>query len=528
MQTTLLLLLVAQKFFVDDPIRQDHDTLPIDAPGEIELSSTYDMLANTFAGPELEDPIPRASNINTIGEVPDSSWFTNRIGSREMSLRELRQGPGANGPPDTSRRLTIIAAKQGGITPGFTIRDANGRVYYVKFDPKAHPSLSTAADVISKNFFHAIGYNVPEAYIVFVRAEHFEIDAGAVLNLPGGNSVPMDREYLEFMLASAARVPDGNVRAVASHAIPGDAIGPFQFFGTRSDDPNDLFSHQHRRELRAYRVFCAWLNHDDSRAINTLDTFVDGHVKHYLIDFGSTLGSGSDVLRNIAPQDPRAGNEYMIDLHHAWRAAYSFGILDRPWRNIDYPYPEFAEVGRIESAYFRPEDWKPEYPNPAFDRMRADDAFWAAKIVARFSDEGIREIVKTGDFLSAGAEAYLAETIMRRRDKIVDYYFRQLSPLDRFRVEATRLEFDALASYAGDVYAFEWFSFDNERDARTSLSIQGEASESTIAIPPTAEPFLVVRIRTRSETVPAWNKAVDVFLRRSPRGYEVVGVEREI
>jgi hypothetical protein len=190
--------------------------------------------------------------------------------------------------------------------------------------------------------------------------------------------------------------------------------------------------HEHRRELRGYRVFCAWLNHDDSRAINTLDSYVGrpgaGHVRHYLIDFSSTLGSGSDYLRRIAPQDPRGGNEYIVDFEPIWRAFYTFGISDRAWRRIPYAYPQYAEAGRIESEYFDPATWKPEYPNPAFDRMLADDGFWAAKIVARFTDDAVRAIVSTGDFLSKDAERYLADTVIRRRDKVVDHFFRQLNP----------------------------------------------------------------------------------------------------
>ena len=198
--------------------------------------------------------------------------------------------------------------------------------------------------------------------------------------------------------------------------------------------------------LRGYRVFCAWLNHDDSRSINTLDTFIDGHVKHYLIDFGSSLGSGSDVLRNIAPQNPRAGNEYIIDLGHAWQRAYTFGVWDQPWRKVKYPYPQHAEIGRFEGEFFEPEKWVPEYPNPAFDRMLADDAFWAAKIVARFSDDAIRAIVKTGDYLSPTAERYLADMLIKRRDKVVAYFFRLLNPLDQFEVEGKRLRFENLGS----------------------------------------------------------------------------------
>lgn len=519
----LLLMLLGQKFYSDDPIKDDHDNLPIDPPAKIELSATYDLLSNTFAAPELERQIPRAMNANTLGEVPNSSWFTNRIGVRDMSIEELTQGPRSLGPPDVSRPLTIVSAKQGGITPGFTIRDSRGNVYFVKFDPRAHPSLSTGADVIAKNFFHAIGYNVPAAHIVYVRAGNFIIRASATIKLPGGKEVPLDREYLEFMLKNAARVPDGNVRAVASLMVPGEILGPFKFYGTRPDDPNDIFPHQHRRELRGYRVFCAWLNHDDSRSINTLDTFSDQHVRHYLIDFGSTLGSGSDIFRNIAPQDPRAGNEYAIDLSAAWKTAYTFGISERPWRKVKYPYPHYAEVGRIEAEFFEPRKWKPEYPNPAFDRMLADDAFWAAKIVARFADDAIRAIVQTGDYLSSDAARYLADTLIQRRDKVVSYYFSQVNPLDEFAVAGGELSFTNLGASPPGTYLYEWFVFDNETSELTSLGDEVAHAEPRIAVPDTDASYLMVRIRTRVQP-----KAVDVFLRRETDGYAVVGIDREI
>ncbi len=84
----------------------------------------------------------------------------------------------------------------------------------------------------------------------------------------------------------------------ASKSLPGKPLGPFRYFGTRLDDPNDIVPHEHRRELRAVRVFAAWLNHMDSRGINTLDTLVDADdrwlVRHHLLDFGSTLGSAPE------------------------------------------------------------------------------------------------------------------------------------------------------------------------------------------------------------------------------------------
>jgi hypothetical protein len=525
----IALYALSPKFYPDDPIPVDRDDLPIDEPGAVELSPTYDVLEKTFAPLPIDGGIPRATNVNTLGEVPDSSWFQNRIGVREMSLDELASGPTGGGRPELP--FTVVSGKATGITPGFTVRDARGKTYFVKFDPPPHPNLSTAAEVIGKNFFHAIGYNVPESYVVYLRPGDLTIEPGARVRTKGERQTPMDRAFVETMLANSAHHPDGSIRAVASLAVEGKPLGPFRFHGTRPDDPNDIVPHEHRRELRGYRVFCAWLNHDDSRAINTLDAYVgapgSGHVRHYLIDFSSTLGSGSDTLRRVAPQDPRAGNEYIVDFEPIKRAFYTLGIGDRAWRRIPYAYPRFAEAGRIESRYFDPATWKPEYPNPAFDRMLADDAFWAAKIVARFEDEAVRAIVATGDFLSKEAERFLADTVIERRDKVVAHYFRQISPLDEFRA-ADALSFRNLGVERGlgDVsgYRYEWFSLDNDTGELSSLEARGSTTATNVPLPASDAPFLMVRIRCDSPTESRWEKAVDVYL----KGKIVVGIEREL
>ena len=83
----------ALRFFPDDPISRDDDTA-MDASGikELELSESYDFLINTFAAKSDREPIP-AVNVNTLDEVPDSSWFTNRIGVRDLPLAEIARGP---------------------------------------------------------------------------------------------------------------------------------------------------------------------------------------------------------------------------------------------------------------------------------------------------------------------------------------------------------------------------------------------------------------------------------------------------
>src|SRR5687767_7414384 len=81
------------RFYPDDPIAVDDDTVA-DASdaSEVELSEAFDFVANTFGSPGDKIPI-RAVNVNTLDEVPDSSWFTNRIGVRELSTSEILGGP---------------------------------------------------------------------------------------------------------------------------------------------------------------------------------------------------------------------------------------------------------------------------------------------------------------------------------------------------------------------------------------------------------------------------------------------------
>jgi len=520
----------AQHFLPDDPVRRDDDTADVPRPRRLELSTIYDVIARSFTA-RPSGRTPPAVNVNTLGEVPDSSWFTNRMGARVLDLPELVRGPDRPVGPDLDSPVTVIAAKSGGITPGFTIRDSRGEVYFIKLDPQDWPNLSTAADVIGAKFFHAFGYNVPDNYVGYLRRDQLRIAPGTRLTLRGGHKREMTHADLDESLRRAARRADGAVRVVASRRLAGEPVGPFEYLGTRGDDANDVFPHQDRRELRGLRVFSAWLNHDDSRAINSLDVYVEEggrhYVRHHLIDFSSALGSGSNARKEISGQNPRAGNEYILELGPGLRSAVTLGWWERPWRRARYRV--FPEVGRIEADFFSPADWRPEYPNPAFERMQAADAFWAGRIVSRFSDEAVRAIVHTGGFTDPEAEAHLADVLRRRRDKVVAWCFGQLNPLADFAVVSagggSALRFRNLGEEAGlgraTGYEYDWFDFDNDTGARRRRTDARTSARPEIEVP-SAAGYTVVRIRTKGASA-AWEKAVEVYL----RGPSVVGVERE-
>jgi hypothetical protein len=527
----------AEKYYPDDPIQTDNDMRPVTSPVKRKISQIVDFFENTFSLPETDD-VPRALNINTLDKVPNSSWFTNRHGQTLMTVEELVRGPNTTSGPDTSGPWSVVGAKSEGISPGFTIRDATGELYFIKFDPVTNPEMATGAELICTKLFYAFGYNVPENYLSVLDPGNLIIAGGATLKGEEGSERPIKPEDIGEILEKVVLQEDGTARIVASKALPGRPLGPFNYRRTRRDDPNDIFSHEDRRELRALRLFSAWTNHDDSRSVNTLDMFIkvsgeEGYVRHNLIDFGSTLGSGSVTI-----QRRRAGNEYILEWPPTKRAAVSLGWWDRPWRKFEYP--DYPSIGRFESEFFDAELWKPEYPNPAFVRMRPDDAFWAARIINRFSDEHIRAIVGTAEYSDPEAEAYMAKTLIERRDKIVEAYLTQVNPLVDFRVSEGKLHFkierigEESELFAGRV-EYSWYPFDNESERCLMSFASGHSRGSSLDIPPeviqadsTGAQYFVVDIHAPVLEEGEETRVVSVYLRCKPDRIEVVGKEREI
>ena len=341
------------------------------------------------------------------------------------------------------------------------------------------------------------------------------------------------------MLARAARRPDGRVRVLASRFAEGSPLGSFRYDGQRPDDPNDVFPHEHRRELRANRVFAAWLNHDDSRGLNSLDMLerADGKawVKHYMFDFGSIMGSGT-----VFAQKPRAGNEYIFDLKPGLLTALTFGLYFKPWITIRYPDVP-ASVGRFEGTRFKPEAWKPEYPNPAFQNMRPEDAFWGARLVARFTPEDVAAVVAKGEYSDPAATAYVTKVLLERRRKVLETWLNGVTPLVEPAIvdgvlRAVNVAVAEGVAEAPRRYTAQWFTWNNAAGTRQPVGGQVElAGSGDLALPlpvalasREAGEYIGVTVAGEHPAHAGWAAHPVTFsFRRIAAGWEAVGITRE-
>ena len=520
------------KFLSDDPLTREPETQDASNVQEWEIGLASDLVANLFGKPGGLTVNLRAQNANTIDEVPDSSWFTNRIYARALSAAEVAGGPTtASGP--APGKWTLIRPKSAGVAPGFTVRDEEGQVWFLTFDQRGYPIAPTAAILVANRLFWALGYNQVESHISTIRPENVVIDPSATIRAHGKRR-PFTIRDLDEVFDRSARNPDGSYRVQAGRALPGRPVGGFRYYGTRPDDPNDVVPHEHRRELRALQVFGAWTNLVDMKAGNTLDVVITeggrGIVRHYLQDVGSTFGTGA-----LAPRDGDEGYEYIYEGGPTWKRFITFGFAVPRWATIDYE--EHPEIGRFDGDAFEPELWRPRVPVAALVHARADDTLWAALRVMAFTDDHIRAAVETGAYTDPAAVELLTSILIKRRDKIGRVYLAKINPLTKFALdESGMLTFEnpsVLAKFSeppAKGYEALWSRFDNATRASQPIgaptSGQSGRLEAPSDLPEADGTFIKVSVNAVEPEHPAWAKPVDVYFRRAGGAWKLVGVER--
>lgn len=405
----------------------------------------YDGLFHRRISRALELPADgRAKGVNALDEVPDSTWFTNRIGVRDLTIDELVRGPSTIDSPEAHKPWTILSTKIGGASVGFVIRDARGIEFLLKPERIGYPELETATHVIVQRLLWAAGYNVPEDHIVFFKPSELVLDEHATIRDIFGHKRPLDADGLAGRLARCD-LEDGQFRALASRFLDGKPLGGHPDEGVRADDPNDRIPHEHRRDLRGARALFSWLDHVDVKEDNTVDVWVEDpadparhYVAHYLIDFGKSLGVMATMGR-----DRRRGHAYAIDIAAMARSLVTAGLAERDWERRAAPV--IRGVGLLEARAYDPATWKPSTPS-YLPFLLADrhDNFWGAKLVMRFTPAQLRAVIEIARFRDPRAADYVTATLIERQRATARYWFEQTSPLDRFAIAGDRLCFDDL------------------------------------------------------------------------------------
>lgn len=473
-------------------------------------------------------PRREAINVNALDEVPDSSWYVNRLSRRAMTDEEIARGACERAEVELPAPWRVLSGKPDGATPGFVFEDARGVRYLLKLDRPGQREQATAADAIVAAVYHAAGYYVPCNRVVGFTEEMLALDPDARLR-----DEPMRWSDLEEVLEDAGRFEDGRYRAVVSRFVEGEPLGPWSYLGTREGDPNDIVPHDARRELRGMFVLSAWVNHWDSRDNNTLSSWIAddagrGHVRHYLVDFGDSLG----LFEGGARRELRFGHTQWMDAQHIVEDALTLGLLARPW----YPEggapstlgPAGEPLGYFDDQPFAPAEWRPDYWNGAFERHTEHDAAWMARIIARFSRDDLRALARLGRYSDPLAERELVRILAGRRRAILERYLTRLSPLSDPRLHSGELCLTDLAVTSRlrwpEDRAYTSRGLADGAEVAAPLRVE-DGGVVCVAVPEIDPDYLVLEViaSTRGRET---NGPLHVHLARSERELTLVGLER--
>jgi hypothetical protein len=555
-----------QRFPLRDPVWLDGDLHPVSVPcqpdpeepgaqlcrpGEYVSPFAWDVADKTIFRPIVKffaaDPGGEAANVNALDEVPDSSWFTNRIGLRPMTEEEVERGSCGTKRIDATKskdgEWVVDMGKPNGANPGFRVNIEGVGKFMLKADVAGEGEKATGATSIASRFYHAAGWFSPCDTVVYFDPKLLKLKPGLKFADNSGIERVFDQAALDKVIKGANK-RDGKVRMVASAWLPGRTIGPYRYEDTRPDDPNDVIEHDDRRDLRGARVIAAWLGHYDSREQNTMTTWMaadkenkdssPGHTIHWYIDLGDCFGS----KWTWDQMSRRLNHSYYLDIEDVGSDLVTLGIPERPWDRARLT-PGAETFNYWNGWDFEPDEWKGGYPNPAFARMTELDGAWATRIMTRFTPELIAQAITAADYTDAKHRSFLQDALEKRLDKVRRRWFSRLSPIADVVVKEGRLCATDLARearswpekefrYAG----VAWTGIDLER--RTPLSIAAEPEGKVCTTLPRVAPegtygdedprrYAVVDL---SNGVAPGVLRVHVYDLGPARGHKVVGIER--
>ncbi len=316
--------------------------------------------------------------------------------------------------------------------------------------------------------------------------------------------------------AVATRLPEGR----------GSLLGPFQVWGTRRDDPNDIVPHEHRRDLRGLSVFESWVNNASARAVGTQDILTTPWRR----DANSSL---PDRLHEVARQRRsrrsrssrgKATSRCFPSFGAIGRNIAGMGIATPAWMKAKYP--DLREVGRVRSQHIQSGE-----SGRRTSRSRRSRIAFPTIRSGRPSRSWRSATMRFGPSSRPASTARRPRTGSRPRSSsdgtgLAGRFFAGVS----YRSIASAcprdtLEFDDLGVTYGfstaRSYTIDWYGFDNAKDVvpRSHRHWPRDSGGCPGASPP--ESYVAARVSAGDADM-----QVDGVPPEAPYGFDVVGLDR--
>ena len=260
--------------------------------------------------------------------------------------------------------------------------------------------MATGTEVAVTKLMWALGYNVPENHIAYVRREQLAIGATAKFTPRAGEARAM-RARRPRRAPGRRRSRAGRHRTAWWRARRSRASRSAASASSARAPTTRTTSCRTRIVASCAAMACSrpgsitWTPRRSTRSTRSSRRTAARSSGTTCIDFGSTLGSGG-----VGPADYWAGSEYLLEPRFHRRSRLSaFGFIAPGWQPrrvlrvaVDRP------AAAVRTATSIPAQWKPRVPNRAFLQARADDQFWAARKLVALRTDLLRAAVAAGDF----------------------------------------------------------------------------------------------------------------------------------
>ena len=468
------------------PVTIVHDDEPIAVPVEtVFIQELYQ--ADVYIRRAIVDSLdprrdPAALDVNSLDEVPRSSWFRGVDDANRPLLGYVRDGPPK--PP------FVLHDEEATQPDSFRIRDARGLTYELLHDLEDRDGMRTAAAAITSRLVHALGYRTPEVYVI---VDH------------------------EGRRAAATRWPNGR------------DLGPTPINRLREDDPNDHLPHVDRRSLRVMKLVCAWLGISRLEPRMLRDQYVgepgQGHVEHVLTGLDGALGvqEWHDAVTFANDPDRESGG-------FAFRL-FSLGLSPKPPAIV--PPTPWESVGLLHENV-QPGRYRLSPPFEPTDRLTPGDAHWIGKRIAAVPLTAIADALAAGKLQPAPTN-WLFQVLHLRRAAVAAWAYDRVTPLELVmlrsetggRANLVLADLALVAGFTSEERRSYDVSFHDHRGERIAQPRRLRANRSLVAvILPKAlreHAYVVVRIRGRSGTG-ALPRSFELHLLSSAEGYRVIGI----